>query len=164
MKCKWLEKINYRKKFDLKRYIDKGYIDINDNAIFFRSRDICNCFGRNYKGWIKGTSKHKYNENVDLWFPNLYKKQEWKNEISQDDNIICEYNINKDKNEICLKNWLNSTRQIRYVFAKYKNNDFGKELYHFKGVYKLNQERTKNEKKAIWERISTRVETVKDSK
>lgn len=101
---------------------------------------------------------------MNLWFPNFYKNQEWKNEFSSDENIIYEYNIDKTKNEICIENWLNNPRQIRYVFARYKDKQFEKELYHFKGVYKLNKEKTRNEKKAVWERISTKVEIVKDSK
>lgn len=161
---KFFEKFKYREKLKFHKYIDKGYIDINDNAVFLKSIDICKCFGSNYKGWYKGTAEHKYNENVNLWFPNFDKKQEWKNEFSQDETIIYEYNIDKAKNEINIENWVNSPRQIRYVFARYKDNELKKELYHFKGAYKLNKERTKNEKKAVWERIATRVETIKDSK
>lgn len=42
MKCFGI--IKCRKKINLQKYIDKGYIDVKDNAVFLKSIDICNLF------------------------------------------------------------------------------------------------------------------------
>lgn len=136
------------------------YIDIKDNIFYKTKAEVCNCFGYHYKLWRKGSVKHPYKENVEIWFPKLYENPDWHNDISSNEKTIYECPVDENSIESQIQSWINSDLKIRYAFVQYKPRG----EYHFKGAYKLNRERTKNEKMAVWERISTKVETVKDSK
>lgn len=159
LKTKKFKKWDYEKEFDNKQYIDKGFIDVRDNAVFKHSADACNCFGHNYKLLRKGGVPHKYLDNVNIWFPKLYTHGEWQNSISFDENTIFEKNINYNKNKQAVKDWLNQKRKIRYTFAQSKDN-LGRTLYRFIGEYTLNEEKTKKLQMAVWERTNTRVKTI----
>lgn len=151
---------DYDKEFDNEQYIEKGYIDVNDNAIFRKEVDAYNCFGNKNKILRTGGAKHKYIDNVNIWFPKLYKHGEWENKIDLDENTIYESNIYKIKNDKAINDWLNTKRNVRYVFAQSKDN-LGRTLYRFKGEYTLNKEKTIKLNKAVWERTNTRVKTIR---
>lgn len=154
------KKWDYENEFNNKQYIDKGYIDLSDNAVFCRCVDAYNCFGNNYKALMRGGAIHKYIDNVNIWFPKLYRHGEWINDITFDENTIYESNLDFEKNAKAVKDWLSTDRYIRYVFAQSKDN-LGRTLYRFLGEYTLNREKTIKEQKAVWERTNTRVKTFK---
>lgn len=160
LKKKGFKKWDYENEFNNKQYIDKGYIDVKDNAVFCRSVDAYNCFGNNYKALMRGGAIHKYIHNVNIWFPKLYQNGEWINDITFDENTIYESNVDFIKNAKAVKDWLATDRYIRYVFAQSKDN-LGRTLYRFLGEYTLNREKTIKEQKAVWERTNTRVKTFK---
>lgn len=154
-------KWNYEDEFNNKKYIEKGFIDTKDNAMFRTQKDVYNCFGFNYEANVQRCAvNHKIIENVKIWNPKLYKHNEWINEISLDEKTIYEKNINYKKNLEHINEVINDTRNIRYVFAHSKDN-LGRILYRFKGAYKLNIDKTIKLQKTAWELISTRVETIK---
>lgn len=157
------KKWDYESEFDNQQYIDKGYIDVEDNAMFRKSVDACNCFGLNFKGFFRGGVHHPFKDNVHIWFPKLYKHKEWDNQISLDENTIYERNINPEKNKEEITKRLNSSRNIRYAFVHSKDN-IGRTLYRFKGEYTLNRKKTIELQKAVWERTNTRVETIRGSR
>lgn len=150
---------DYENEFDIKKYLEKGNIDVKDNAIFRYSYHICNCFGYNHKGWMKGGINHPLKDNVLIWFPKLYKHKDWDNQISLDEKYIFERNIDEKENKKTIKKWMNDPRSVRYCFGQYKDN-LGRMLYHFKGEYTLDKERTINENRAVWERTNTVVKTI----
>lgn len=157
------KKWDYESEFDNQQYIDKGYIDVEDNAIFRKSIDACNCFGLNLTFFMRGGVHHPLKDNVHIWFPKLYKHKEWNNQISLDENTIYEKNIYPEKNKEEITKRLNSSRNIRYAFVHSKDN-IGRTLYRFKGEYTLNREKTIELQKAVWERTNTRVETIRGSR
>jgi len=144
-------------------YINKGKISLLDNVAFKTCKDACNCFGYNYKNFQRGGVKHPIKEDTMIWFPKLYPHGEWLNEISLDGCTIKEKNKNDIKNVGYVKQWLNSPRYIRVVFAQGKDS-LGLMLYRFKGVFKLNRQKTEMEQRAVWEKISGEVETIKPVK
>ena len=152
---------DYTSEFDSEQYIDKGYIDALDNALFLRQVDAYNCFGCGYKGIVqKSCVKHKYIDNASIWCPKLYDHGEWENKISFDESTIYERNKDEDKNRKQVIKWIENERHVRYVFAQSKDN-IGRTLYRFKGEYTLNEVKTRSLQKAVWERTNTRVKTIK---
>ncbi|MHA7965821.1 AbaSI family restriction endonuclease [Paenibacillus sp. CAU 1782] len=141
-------------------YINKGMISLKENVAFRTSKDACNCFGYKYKKFQRGGTKHPLKKDTSIWFPKLYPHGEWENKISSDGSIIWERNVNETKNTEQIQKWLNDKRNVRIVFAQGKDS-LGFMRYRFKGVFRLNREKTFMEQRAVWERISDEVETVK---
>lgn len=142
---------DYENKFNPKKYIEKGSIDVNDNVVFLNHRDCLKLFG--YKSenhyqrawWNKGIKNH----NQAVWFPKLYPNKEWKNVLSADRSTIFEERvINGKAVKINLP-----TNEERIIFAHYKNV-FGQTVYKFYGVYVPDFEKT-NEYKHVHKRIKT---------
>lgn len=154
-------KWDYEDEFNPQKYIDKGYIDIEDNAMFRTHKDVYNCFGYNYKANVQQCGiNHKTNKNVKLWCPKLYKNNKWINEISLDENTIYESSTDYKENEEHIEKALKDTRTDRYVFAHSKDN-LGRVLYRFKGAYRLNRKKTLELRKNVWERYATRIKITK---
>jgi hypothetical protein len=147
------------KEYDPQTYINKGKIRLKDNVAFRTCKDACNCFGHNYKNYQRGGAKHPLKDDTLIWFPKLYPHGEWHNEMSHDGCIIYESNVDPDKNIEQVKRWTNGSRHIRIVFAQGRDA-LGMVLYRFKGVFKLNVERTSVERCAVWEKISDEVATI----
>ena len=126
-------KWDYYNKYNPDHYIQKGYLDINENVGFLCIRDAFRCFG--YNGghfqkavWnIKGTTKA-------VWFPKLYENKDWNNSLSNDLKKI--EMVKKDKSklwEIGDHEWL--------VFAHSK--DFlGRIIYKFIGEFHSSKEQS----------------------
>lgn len=151
---------DYEKEFDITRHIKRGYLDAKENPIFRKSVDAVNCFGYKDKALMKGGKNHPLKNNVLIWFPKLYEHGEWDNKITFDEEYIYEKNKNQIKNEEMINKWLSDPRDVRYCFGQYKDN-LGRMLYHFKGEYTLDKKRTIEDRRAVWVRTSTRVETIK---
>lgn len=147
-------------EFNPQTYINRGYIDINDNVAFKTIKDACNCFGHNYTGYQKAGASHP-DKDILLWFPKLFPNGEWINKISNDEEIITERNEDDEKEKIHLASIIqkkNNEKHKRIVFAKVKGN-LGDTLYRFRGQYELNIEKSNFEYGLVWERTKTRVAT-----
>ena len=156
------KKWDYENEFDNKQYIDKGFIDVSDKAVFKKSVDAVNCFGFNDKALMRGGKNHKYEDNVLIWFPKLYEHGDWNNVITLDENTIYENHIDPNENKKYIKKWIEDPRNVRYCFAHSKD-DLGRTLYRFKGEYTLNKKKTIEMQKAVWERTNLRVQTFKNN-
>jgi very-short-patch-repair endonuclease len=118
---------NYETKYSPEPHLKRGYIDVKDNVVFLNHRDTLRCFGYK-KGhhqratWtIKGTKKH-------VWFPKLYKNNDWNNSLSDDFKTI---EMKRTDNSI-LSDVPGHIESI--VFAHYKNL-FGQIVYKFLGEF-----------------------------
>jgi hypothetical protein len=147
-------------EYSHQKYIDKGFISTEDNAAFRTIVDALKCFGLDYKGVWSGGINHPFYSDVLIWFPKLYSKGEWLNDINETENIIYEQNVDKQKNKDSLKAWLSARRTKRIVFA-YSKDSLGFTLYRFKGLFELDQEATKLHERAVWRKTSETVETFK---
>ena len=153
---------NIEAEFNPQTYINRGYIDINDDVAFQTIKDACNCFGHNYKGYQKAGASHP-DSKIMLWFPKLFPNEEWLNTISNDEETIYEKNKDEEKAKEHIHKY--KTRQedkqyIRIVFAKVKGS-LGDTLYRFRGQYELNFEKSNLEIGLVWERTKTKVITFK---
>jgi len=147
-------------EFNPKTYIERGYIDISDNVAFKTIKDACNCFGHNYSGYQSASASHP-NSDIMLWFPKLFSKGEWDNQISDNEEIIIERNKNDEKAKEHIdshKEQKKGEKHKRIVFAYVKGN-LGDTLYRFRGLYKLSLEDSNAEVGLVWKRIATRVDT-----
>ncbi len=149
-------------EYDTKTYINKGYIDLKEKVAFNRIVDACNCFGHNYIGYQRAKAKHPNERNKDLWFPKLYENKDWQNSISDDGKIIAERRKvnNPEFIKTYLLNLLNPEKYARkrIVFARVKGS-LGDIMYRFKGLFEVNEEKSRKAQAIIYERKETRVKT-----
>lgn len=161
-----IETSNNLKAWDLdaeqnpQTYIKLGYIDLNDDVAFRTSVDAANCFGANRKPkGIWGSSiKHPKEVGKLIWFPKLYLHKGWENEISNDETVITEKNIVEAENQEFIEQQIQMGSYHKIVFAQGKDS-LGMMRYRFKGEFKLNLEKTREQNRTVWERIATRVNT-----
>ena len=83
---------DYKNKFNSKKYLNSGSIDVKDNVVLLNHKDCLKLFGYKSNGhfqqawWDKGTK----NLNQAVWFPKLYPNKEWDNSLSLDSQTITE--------------------------------------------------------------------------
>jgi hypothetical protein len=143
---------------DSQYYIDKGFIDIEDDAEFRIMADAASCFGKDYKGLQRSYIPHPKEFGTRLWFPKLYENDEWKNEISNDETIITAVSKFPAKAREEIDKIDRSKDLFVIVFSREKGSS-GRLMYRFKGEYQLVHEKTNYETGHYWKRIKTRVKT-----
>lgn len=144
----------------LRHYILQGYIDVSDNVAFKTIKDACNCFGHNYSDYQRAGASHP-DPDIWLWFPKLFPNGEWNNKISNDEKIITERNEYDLKAKEHVLSYINNKEKYRHqriVFAKVKGN-LGYVLYRFRGLYKLDIQKSNEKIGLVWKRTKTRVRT-----
>ena len=115
----------------------------DDGAKFRTHADVLRLFGKDYTSHQRSTSP--LNENEQVWFPKLYKNDDWDNSI---DNNGKEINQIKVGNEMEIKEIKDSI-----VFAHQKDV-FGNIYYSFKGVFRCEKH---TENKIYYKRIATEI-------
>lgn len=142
-------------------YIDKGFIDLNEDCAFRTMVDAANCFGNTYKpkGIWTGGAGHPKESGKIIWFPKLYKNGEWNNSISNDEKEIREISEIPENARPHIDNILKQQFN-RIVFARVKS-PLGDIMYRFKGEYELDRNRTNYTDGLLWRRVSERVKTYK---
>lgn len=141
-------------------YIEKGYIDLEDDVAFKTMVDAANCFGHSYKPlaiWGGGVN-HPNEAGKIIWCPKLYPNKKWNNRISDDETTIWEISALPEKAQYHIDLCLNDERQSRIVFASVRS-PLGDLMYRFKGEYRLDREATNYQVGAVWKRAATRVKT-----
>lgn len=154
-------------------YIEKGNIHINDNCGFKTAVEAAYCFGKKYKkgGIWGGGVPHPVKKDTLIWFPKLKSKRYPKlfknniinNSISINEKTIIE-RIDPDTKKVSehINKVIKVGRKYRIVFAQEKST-LGDVMYRFKGVYKLDEKRTKPQIGIVWKRIAEEIETCKTS-
>lgn len=148
-------------EMDPQTYIDKGYIDVNDNVAFRTVAEGATCFGRDYRGGMQKTYfPHPVEPNKYLWFLKLYENDKWNNQLSVDEETITEFCKIPEIFEKNIDDNVQSASRIhsRIVFARVKG-PLGDLMYRFKGEYKMDLDATNYEVGCIYRRIATRVKT-----
>ena len=133
---------------------NKGCLKVEDNECLRTTEDVAAVFGTKarHRGFLRvsgAASPGKKNEIV--WWPNTEHRL-WHNELSEDGMFIYEYPKAEDKRAAHLAQWKEST-QTRVTFLRYKD-DLGFCFYRFVGVFRLNREKSIQERKCVWERVS----------
>jgi very-short-patch-repair endonuclease len=145
--------------FEPEYYLNKGSIDVSDNAKFKTIDKIAQLFNMVVPFHDKMHGYFCIKENIYCWCPILKltgdecDKNAWENEISSDGNTI--YEVSKKRNSEYLEEVLNQD-QIRYIFTKYKD-ETGEKIYKFKGVFILDKEETRKLNKRVWIKIENEI-------
>jgi hypothetical protein len=146
-------------------WLNKGLIHISDDCIFHYNHEAVNCFGLNIKkgGQQQGgrrLTKGLY-KGTDLWFPKLFKDKHnrWFNkeegtEIHEMKIVDGSITRHHDFDNIIA----DPTRQSRIIFAYVKDN-LGFTAYRFKGLYKLDVNKSQTKNHLIWKLNDTSVST-----
>lgn len=150
---------NIEAEFNTKTYIDKGFINLDDDCAFKTMVDAANCFGNNYKtkGIWNGTAKHPKEHGKIIWFPKLYKNRKWNNSISNDEREIREISENSELVKKHIDNVLKEDFN-RIVFVRVKS-PLGDIMYRFKGEYEIDRNLTNYKDGLLWRRVSKMVKT-----
>ncbi|ENU28190.1 hypothetical protein [Acinetobacter modestus] len=140
------------------KYIELGYLDLDDDVVFEYNYEAANCFGNSYTTWIQsGAAKHAYDDNILIWFPKFFKNEEWANYQMLDYKVIKERCLDISKIEDHLEKTRNGP-QKRIIFASMEDKSISnKSIYRFLGLYELIPDGKIGE--TTWKRIATRVNT-----
>lgn len=148
---------------DASVFIDKGYIEVADNAQFKTSQEVSKLFNKGYKPGSRILYFSTNESNAYVWCPKLslndgdFEKLKCKNTISADGNVIMEFH--KTNNEDFWAKAIKNPHcpEKRFVFPQYKCSD-GRLAYKFRGVFQLDIEETEKRKVRIWRKIKDRLE------
>lgn len=140
-------------------YIQRGYIDLQDDVAFRTMVDAANCFGNSYKPKAIWTGGAKHPEpGKFIWFPKLYENAEWNNSISDDDSVITEICKDSEKRQSHVDQAKKDGNVKRVVFARVIS-PLGDVMYRFKGEYELDLSKTNYGSGVVLRRIATHVRT-----
>lgn len=143
-------------EFNPQTYIDLGSIHLKDNVLLKTGKDVCNCFGHNYKGMQRGGAIHPIESDTLIWFPKLFENEHWINSITPDGLIINEKSTNQEIMAKKVIEWKSGPSK-RIVFARVKDNLSTRTFYRFMGLFQLKS--TNETDGCTWIRISESVRT-----
>ena len=137
---------------------NKGYLKVEDNECLRTTEDVAAVFGTKakHRGFLRASGAAvpgKKNEIV--WWPNTEHRL-WDNKLSEDGMFIYEYPKQENKSITPaehLKQWLSAPEETRITFLRYKD-DLGFCFYRFVGVFRLDRDKSIQENKCVWERVS----------
>ena len=136
---------------------NKGYLNVDDNDALRTIDDICRLTGgvKRDRGFLRaGTAELPQHPDMELWFPRVDNRSNWLNEKSDDGQTICESNTKDPKKNLDhIEDSIKKNLQ-RVTFFKFKDN-LGIENYFFLGIFRIDAEASRKDKKCVWRRVST---------
>ena len=139
-------------------YIEKGYLDADDDVRIRTVAECCNCFGAGYKGFQGSGAKHKFEEDTDIKRLKFYPNGEWDNRLTSDGNRFTEFHIISSENDKYARSRLTGLNQKIALFSHEKLSSTKYEAI-FKGLYRVNKEESLKNKKVTYDRISKKMPT-----
>ena len=137
---------------------NKGYLKVEDNECLRTVDDVAAVFGTKpkHRGFLRDPGAGVPNKKGwIIWWPNTNHTR-WCNEPSPDGMYIYEYPTKENKSVTQtehLKQWLAAPEETRVTFLRAKD-DLGFCFYRFVGVFRLNRDKSIQENKCVWERVS----------
>ena len=137
---------------------NKGYLRVEDNECLRTVDDVAAVFGTKpkHRGFLRASGAGVPNKKGwIIWWPNTNHTR-WCNEPSPDGMYIYEYPTKENKSVTQtehLKQWLAAPEETRVTFLRAKD-DLGFCFYRFVGVFRLNRDKSIQENKCVWERVS----------
>lgn len=143
---------DFEGRYRSKRYLERGYLDVEDGPAFQTQMDALQCFG--YKGghYQRATWAVPDGSGRTVWFPKLYENIDWRNSLSNDGLKIVMEPITDVAKKRSGKKLLNP---IAFGHSK---DALGNTLYRFVGCFELNLIETKDDY-IVFSRLATRVAT-----
>lgn len=165
----WKLEEEYTNVVNFNKYHEKGLIRATDNVRFRKISDAANCLGQNVNGMQKAFFRSKKYTGKCLWFPKLYKNNDWDNKLVEDvdflkfhnldyGDLIQEKPVNKEfieKHVVGLKN----EKTERIVFPRFIDN-LGYIIYKFMGIYRVDENLSTVENGMIYKRISHELDLI----
>jgi very-short-patch-repair endonuclease len=150
---------DYENRFNPEIHIKRGFIEIGPHSTFRYQKDALACFGYTKGHFQRGawTIPLEISQKIGLqgesmvWFPRLYKNDNWENSLSGDGTLIIEKNTNPDY--LYERHW-----DYRIVMARTKDH-LGRTLYNFVGVFENIPEYSSGYERRF-RRINTKVNTI----
>ena len=146
---------NDTETFSVEYLKNKGFLKVDDSECLRTIEEIAEVFGTKVKhhGFLRASGVAVPNKpNEVVWWPNTEHRL-WNNNISDDGMFIYEFPKAEEKKSAHLTQWINETEATRITFLKYKD-ELGFCFYRFVGVFKLNKDKSIQENKCVWERVS----------
>jgi very-short-patch-repair endonuclease len=89
------------REYDPNTYIERGYIDADDNVSLRLVADCCNVFGAGYyNGYQSSGAAHKFEKNTDIKRLKFFPNGTWNNKLLENEEVFTEYNTNQEENEV----------------------------------------------------------------
>lgn len=132
---------------------NKGHLNAERNDALSTIDDICVLFDTvpKKRGFLRmGVADIPGKSNVELWFPILKNNKNWDNQLSEDKDVFVERHKDLNRNKQHIVNLLREHRR-RVTFFKEKDV-LGMDVYHFLGIYDLNEEKSQRQNACVWER------------
>lgn len=133
----------------------KGYLKIEDNEYVRTIDDAFSIFGAKakHRGFLRVAGSSIPNKDSWIvWCPNSVHRI-WSNELSDDGSAIREYNKANEKLRKEHVERFTSINQTRITFFR-DEDELGFRFYRFAGLFEINKEKSIQENKCVWERIS----------
>lgn len=146
------------KEYNPHTYIEKGYIDADDNISLKKVVDCCNLFGAGYEGYQGSGAAHKFEENTDIKRLKFFPNGTWNNQLLENEKVFTEYNMAPEENETYFQKRMYQYNQRTALFAYAKTSSGSFEAI-FKGLYVLNHDKSKETGILTYDRISTMMPT-----
>lgn len=143
---------------DAQYYIEKGFIDVSDNAEFRTIAEAASCFGKKYIALQRSYFRHPKEREKRLWFPKLHDNNAWENTISSDQSVIISKSKFPERGKAEIDSIKPDEDYIVVTFTRDKNSE-GKMMYRFRGVYELDKNAMSYENGQIWRKIADRIKT-----
>ena len=134
-------------------YIERGYLDADDDICLRTVAECCNCFGAGYKGFQGSGAKHKFEVDTDIKRLKFYPNGEWDNRLTLDGNMFTEFHVNSTENDKYAWSRLTELNQKIALFSHEKVSSTKYEAI-FKGLYRVNKVESLKNKKVTYDRIS----------
>ena len=137
---------------------NKGYLKVEDNECLRTVDDVAAVFGTKpkHRGFLRASGAGVPNKKGwIIWWPNTNHTR-WCNKPSPDGMYIYEYPTKENKSVTQtehLKQWLAAPEETRVTFLR-SEDDLGFCFYRFVGVFRLNRDKSIQENKCVWERVS----------
>ncbi|MDA9009190.1 hypothetical protein N9K16_04435 [Alphaproteobacteria bacterium] len=152
------EKWDFEMRYNPCKYIKEGEIDAGKNVIFRKQKDALTCFGYRGGEYQRGAWKIPDGSGDMVWFPRLYERDDWENEISHDGQVIIERAKHPKDQERTASNLVNGfDAGNRIVFARVKDV-LGYTLYRYVGTFLIDLINS-NKYEVKFDRIKTREQT-----
>lgn len=149
---------NLEKEMDPQTYIEKGYVDVDDDVAFRTQADAAACFGRERKSLQWSYIHHPVEQGKRIWFPKLYENEDWDNRISLDEETITEFCLTSVGMEKHFNRSLKDTAIGRLTFARVRS-PMGDVMYRFKGEFRMDRNSSSIENGVIFRRMARRCKT-----
>lgn len=127
---------DYENRYNPETHIERGRIEIGNDAVFRSHVDVIRCFGKTLEQHARGSWKLPNDSDAIVWFPKLYPNSGWLNDLSEDGKEISEKQVGSLSK---VRNQAEAERKTfewkrRIVFA-HRTDAFGNTLYRFLGVF-----------------------------